>query len=240
MPILSGNKDLDFDAIMDILSSTTRRKILQLLTTEDLYPFQISRILDISPRIIGKYIDELVELGIVETYESERIKGPSRRYAKLNKSFSFIIDISPSNFSWKIVPIENILVEAIEDEKEIIVSKETSNEILEIRDCIRAKIEDIELINEKRKKLVHEINEAYSRFNKIIDSIVSDYYDREIMRALFKVIVNKSSNEISLVELANETRMWQGTLVERLTILARETKLVKIVQDKKGMIWFSI
>ncbi len=60
------------------------------------------------------------------------------------------------------------------------------------------------------------------------------------MRALFKVIVNKSRNEISLVELANETRMWQGTLVERVTILARETKLVKIVQDKKGMIWFSI
>ena len=240
MPTLRGDNDLDVDAIMDILSSTTRRKVLQLLTTEDLYPFQISRILDISPRIIGKYIDELVELGIVETYESERIKGPSRRYAKLNKSFSFIIDISPSNFSWKIVPIENVLVEAIEEEKKIIVSKETSNETLEIRDCIRAKIEDIGLINEKRKKLVREINEAYSRFNKIIDSIVSDYYDREIMRALFKVIVNKSSNEISLVELANETRMWQGTLVERVTILARETKLVKIVQDKKGMIWFSI
>ena len=60
--ILGTNEEkdeLDVLELLDFLSNTTRRSILELLSAEDLYPFQISRILDISPRIIKDYLKEL-------------------------------------------------------------------------------------------------------------------------------------------------------------------------------------
>ncbi|MHA1685324.1 MAG: ArsR/SmtB family transcription factor [Candidatus Heimdallarchaeaceae archaeon] len=227
----------DVEALMELLSNSTRRKILQLLAEESLYPFQIARLLNISPRLIGKYIKELEEAQLVTTTKRESDKGPSRTYARLNKAFSLIIDISPNNFSWKIVPIEE--ENEVTEKTKISITHELSKEIPKIKELIRNKIAEIERLDNTRKELVHEINEAFSRFKGIIESEICDYTDRVILRELFKVITKRKEDWISLTEFAAIMRMWSGELFERLQNIAKKCSIIKIKQ-KDGQIWFSI
>jgi len=112
---IDQDQELDVFELLEFLSNSTRRRILELLSEEDLYSFQISRILDISPRIIAKYIAELENLGIVSMIERESDKGPTRKYAKLNQAFSLIIDVGQNTFNVKYFPTEEPSTEKIED-----------------------------------------------------------------------------------------------------------------------------
>lgn len=237
------NKELNVLELLEFLSNSTRRRILELLSEEDLYSFQISRLLDISPRIIAKYLSELEDLGIVSMVERESDKGPTRRYAKLNQSFSLIIDVGQNTFDVKYVPTDESTIEIKEDQIELEkeeLSNQITKELAEIRDCLKEKAEEITKLDHRRKKYVQEINEAFSRFNDIIEKTVDDYSDRIIIRSLFKILINKPENKVSLTELAMRMRLWRGDLGERIHDLAEQTKLIKIEIDTNGEVWYSI
>jgi len=236
------NKDLDVFELLDFLSNSTRRSILELLSEEDLYSFQLSRLLDISPRIIAKYLSELEELGIVSMIERDSDKGPTRKYAKLNQSFSLIIDVGQNTFDVKYVPTIETVVELKEDHtnKQEELRSQISKELAEIRDCVKEKAGEISKLDKQRRNHVQEINDAFSRFNDIIEKTVYDYNDRIIIRSIFKFLINKPENKVSLTELARRMRLWRGDLGERLQYLAEQTELIKVETDKKGEVWYSI
>jgi len=233
-------QDRDFDVfeLLDFLSNSTRRRILELLSEEDLYSFQLSRLLDISPRIIGKYLVELEELGIVSIVERDSDKGPTRKYAKLNQAFSLIIDVGQNTFDVKYVPTDEPTGELKVKQKEI--HKQITKELAEIRDCLKEKAEEISQLNEKRKRVVQEINDAFIRFNTIIEKNIYDYNERIIIRSVFKILINKPENKVSLTELARRMRIWRGELGERLEFIAKQTELIKIEVDSGGEVWYSI
>jgi predicted transcriptional regulator len=240
--------EMDVFELLEFLSSSTRRKILELLGGEDLYPFQLSRMLNVSPRIIGKYLEELERLGLISIREEKSSKGPDRRYASLNKAFSLIIDVGQSTFNVKYLPTEEIiekdeskLIKIVEQEsqrKKLI--EDLKKETKEIQSFIKGKAKDIKDLDQKRNKYVKEINEAYYRFNKIIEKIILDFHDREIFRNIFKVIINKPKNRVSLSELAGIMRIWRGDLRERIENLASQIECINISVDRSGEIWYSI
>ena len=235
-------RDFDVFELLDFLSNSTRRRILELLSEEDLYSFQLSRLLDISPRIIGKYLAELEELGIVSMVERVSDKGPTRKYAKLNQAFSLIIDVGQNTFDVKYVPTDEVTPklkkEKIDTQEKI--RSQITKELEEIRVLVKEKANEITQLDQQRKQYVREINDAFIRFNNIIEKAVYSYNDRIIMRSIFKVLINKPENKVSLTELARRMRVWRGDLGERLQVIAEQTHLIRIDEDKNGEVWYSI
>lgn len=241
--MFSAKKEEEFNVfeLLDFLSNTNRRRILELLSAEDLYPFQISRILDVSPRIIKEYLNELEKLGLISLEKRDSDKGPQRTYASLNNAFSLIIDVAQNTFDVKYVPTTKTIGELSHPEvKKKKVMKQISKDIGEIRDNVRMKLEEIRIIDEARKQHVEEINEAFSQFNEIIDDIVYNYEDRVIIRNIFKILLGKPDNRLSLTELASRIRIWRGDLGNRINLIAEDTDLIKIEEDRRGEIWYSI
>ena len=67
-----------------------------------------------------------------------------------------------------------------------------------------------------------------------------DYQDRQIIRSIFKILINKVENRVSLTELASRMRVWRGELGERIEYLAEETDFINIEVDRRGEVWYSI
>ena len=242
-------EEMDVFELLEFLSSSTRRKLLELLGEEDLYPFQLSRMMNVSPRIIGKYLEDLEKLGLISIREEKSTKGPDRRYASLNKAFSLIIDVGQSTFNVKYLPTGEIIeeeykskpIKSTEQEahrKKLIdgLKKETTD----IQVFIKSRTQEILNLDQKRNKYVEEINEAYYKFNKIIEKIIYDYHDREIFRNIFKAIIAKPKNRVSLSELAGIMRIWRGDLKDRIENLAKQIECINISKDRSGEIWYSI
>ncbi len=244
------NKETDVFELLEFLSNNTRRRILELLSDEDLYSFQISRMMDISPRIIGKYLEELAKLGIVSIEGRKSDKGPFRKYASLNQAFSLIIDVGQNTFNVKYLPTGEIIgkekdtridrTEAAKEKRRAEFRKELKQESAKIRDLISKKISELKVLDEKRQECVEEINDAYNRFNRIIEKVVPNYHDREIYRRIFKIIINRPDNKVSLSELASWMRIWRGELHDRIKILSSQTECIIIKKDRQGEIWYSI
>ena len=244
------NEETDVFELLEFLSNNTRRRILELLSDEDLYSFQISRMMDISPRIIAKYLEELEKIGIVSIEERKSDKGPFRKYASLNQAFSLIIDVGQNTFNVKYFPTGEIMgkeneiklgrTESAVEERRDELRKELKQESVKIRDLISKKSNELKDLNQRRQECVEEINEAFNRFNRIIEKIVPNYHDREIYRRIFKRIINKPDNRVSLSELASWMRMWRGELHARIEILANQIECIIIQKDRQGEIWYSI
>ena len=242
-------EEMDVFELLEFLSSSTRRKILELLGEEDLYSFQLSRMMNVSPRIIGKYLEDLEKLGLISIREKKSSKGPDRRYASLNKAFSLIIDVGQSTFSVKYLPTGEIIEEEIKtkpvktSEQEAHRNKlidELKKETKDIQVFIKNKAQEVKDLDQKRNKYVEEINEAYYRFNKIIEKILFDYHDRVIFRNIFKVIITKPKNRVSLSELAEIMRIWRGDLKDRIENLVKQIGWINISKDRSGEIWYTI
>ncbi|MEE9409895.1 MAG: ArsR family transcriptional regulator [Candidatus Heimdallarchaeota archaeon] len=237
----NSEEDINVFELLDFLSNTTRRKILELLSAEDLYPFQISRILKISPRLIKEYLTELENLGLISMEKRDSDKGPQRIYASLNNAFSLIIDVAQNTFDVKYVRAEKTIREkqktVLKKEK---VIKQISKNIAEIRDNLRDKLSEIRELDETRKQHVEEINKVFSLFNDIIANVVNNYDDRVIVRNMFKILITKPDNRVSLTELSGRLRMWRGDLSNRIDRLTEETNLIKSEEDRRGEIWYSI
>ena len=236
------NDELDVFQLLDFLSNTTRRRILELLAAEDLYPFQISRILDISPRLIKEYLEELEKLGIISLEKRKGDKGPQRTYASLNKAFSLIIDVGQNTFDVKYFTTESALQEETQKSKSDIkkIRRQTSEELVKIRDFVKTKVDEIRELDDRRKNYVQEINNSFNQFNRIIEDVFTNYQDRQIIRSIFKILINKAENRVSLTELASRMRVWRGELGERIEYLAEETDFINIEVDRRGEVWYSI
>jgi len=243
-------EEIDVFELLKFLSNTSRRRILELLAEEDLYSYQISQLLDISPRIIARYLAELKKMGIITMKPRESDIGPERNYASLNKAFSVVIDIGQSTFGVRYIHTGDLLekesqtiITHTEKEMESTRSKmiiELKSESTKIRDFIKKKTQEIISLDEKRKDHVKEIKDAFYNFNKILERILHDYRDREIIRSIFKIAINRQDNRVSLTELAARLGIRKGGLGNRIEYLANLLECVKIEIDRSGEIWYSI
>ena len=102
--------------LLETLGNETRIRILQLLSREPMYVSEISRTLRVGQQAVLRHLQELEELGLIKSYKGESIRGPERKYFRINKNLALEIIIRPDSFRAKILkPVEEIEEMDIED-----------------------------------------------------------------------------------------------------------------------------
>ena len=88
----------EIDDLFYLLENPTRRRILQLLSRERLYPLQLSREIDVSQQAVVKHLRILEEHGMVASRDEPSDRGPNRRVYRASRSVSLHIDVGPTTF----------------------------------------------------------------------------------------------------------------------------------------------
>lgn len=89
---------VDVNTILDILSNSSRRDILRLLSISDRYAYELAKIINITPRAISNHLKNLKDYGLIQSEHRKSDIGPSREYFSLNKSIYFRISIAKNLF----------------------------------------------------------------------------------------------------------------------------------------------
>lgn len=88
----------DLDKVFKALGSETRRRILRLLAQGERYPYELSKVLGLTPRGVFKHLEALQDAGLVERQHGESEVGPDRVYYRLNIRFGLSTTILPDAF----------------------------------------------------------------------------------------------------------------------------------------------
>lgn len=88
----------DIDKVFKALGNETRRRILRLLAQGERYPYELSKVLGLTPRGVFKHLEALQEAGLVEREHGESEVGPDRVYYRLNVRFGLSTTILPDAF----------------------------------------------------------------------------------------------------------------------------------------------
>ncbi|MFW9931931.1 MAG: ArsR/SmtB family transcription factor [Candidatus Thorarchaeota archaeon] len=103
----SSRKDADYlDTVFKALGHITRRRILRLLAQRPYYPYELSKALGYTSRVIIKHLEVLENAEIVETEAGETSLGPERTYYKLRSGFGLSTTILPNSFAVHLRPHE--------------------------------------------------------------------------------------------------------------------------------------
>ncbi|MDF1540436.1 MAG: helix-turn-helix domain-containing protein, partial [Candidatus Thorarchaeota archaeon] len=86
--IKTGSEEPDnLDRMFKALGHSTRRRILRLLAQKPRYPYELSKILGFTSRVVIKHLEVLQNVDIVTREAGESDLGPERTYYKLNSGF---------------------------------------------------------------------------------------------------------------------------------------------------------
>jgi predicted transcriptional regulator len=88
----------DLDKVFKALGNETRRRILRLLSQGERYPYELSKLLGLTPRGVFKHLEALQDAGLVEREHGESEVGPDRVYYRLNVRFGLSTTILPDAF----------------------------------------------------------------------------------------------------------------------------------------------
>ena len=148
-----ANEADEFDELFELLGSRTRYEILRLLTREPMFLGQLSRELEVGQQAVIRHLRQLLEQGLLETYEDESIRGPPRKYYRLSKCVRLSINIAPDG-----VQVVRITPAATEPQgAEEVLQQEypelyrlvnRAQRLSEIRDPLDRKREAIDLIKQ--------------------------------------------------------------------------------------------
>ena len=160
----------EVDELFYLLENPTRRRILQLLSVERLYPLkmhkQLSREIDVTQQAIVKHLKILEEHGLVESKDEPSSRGPNRRVYTASREISLHIDVGPSTYKQKAETDFDLsslstqhkhVLDAIEESRSM-DSKARMDLLSRVSEDLRKSVEDVE--NERRSlmALVGELN----------------------------------------------------------------------------------
>ena len=91
----------EVDELFYLLENPTRRRILQLLSVERLYPLQLSKEIDVTQQAVVKHLRILEDHGLVKSRDEPSRRGPKRIVYKASRDVSLHIDIGPSTYKQK-------------------------------------------------------------------------------------------------------------------------------------------
>ena len=91
----------EVDELFYLLENPTRRRILQLLSVERLYPLQLSREINVTQQAVVKHLRILEQHGLVKSRDEPSSRGPNRRVYTPSREVSLHIDVGPSTYKQK-------------------------------------------------------------------------------------------------------------------------------------------
>ncbi|MGQ4833434.1 MAG: ArsR/SmtB family transcription factor [Candidatus Asgardarchaeia archaeon] len=132
--------------LLETLGNETRIRILKSLSMEPMYVSEISNLLQVGQQAILRHLRELEEIGLIESYKGESIRGPDRKYYKIKDRLLIEISIQPDNFKIKLrKPVERVedinlieLTDIIEKGKKVLIKERTDpKEVKEVLEFLR-------------------------------------------------------------------------------------------------------
>ena len=205
----------EIDELFYLLENPTRRRILQLLSVERLYPLkmhkQLSRDIDVTQQAVVKHLKILEKHGLVESQDEPSNRGPNRRVYNASREVSLHIDIGPSTYKQKAetdFDINSIssqhqrVLDVIEESRHM-ESKTRMDLLSRVSEDLRKSVDDVE--NERRSlmALIGELNNeltltAHAAEDAIEDTYWSkmtellDNYDHkeDLLKKMMKIMIN--------------------------------------------------
>ena len=93
-------EDRNLDTVFRILGSSTRRRVLGLLSEEPMYFNQIAREVGVGQQSVLRHLSALRSAGFVKSFAEKSGRGaPDRKYFRIDSSFTMSFSISEDDFS---------------------------------------------------------------------------------------------------------------------------------------------
>lgn len=93
----------DIDQYFSLLENPIRRRLLELLAREELYPLQLARELGISPTGVMKHLNLLEKVGLVGSRSEASPQGPPRKLYVTRAGFAIRVAVGPNTFEQSII-----------------------------------------------------------------------------------------------------------------------------------------
>ncbi|OLS24228.1 MAG: hypothetical protein HeimC3_21270 [Candidatus Heimdallarchaeota archaeon LC_3] len=220
---------------LNILGNSHRRKILQMLLVRPMYPQEMSRKLDISPRAVQKHLKQLKDQGVLNSKKIPRKEGGKEFvFYNLSRKPFFSFDISNPAFctvrfvksdkqeskQWKSIPISDS-----DDSFNLEINTENITNLKRGFEIIHQNQEELSAIEEKR----HEIlNYRENELKKILTDVK---FPQEIntLLNLFQHLLSKfgTSDTWSLSEVIKFLQIDYDSAIKIIDILEKEIQLIE-------------
>ena len=183
----------EVDELFYLLENPTRRRILQLLSVERLYPLQLSREIDVTQQAVVKHLRILEQHGLVKSRDEPSTRGPNRRVYKASREVSLHIDIGPSTYKQKAetdFDITNLsdqnrrVLDAVSESRHM-DSKARMDLLSRVSEDLRNSINEVE---DERRSLMALLGELNREITSTAQNAECSYEER---RLLHHILHNK-------------------------------------------------
>ena len=183
----------EVDELFYLLENPTRRRILQLLSVERLYPLQLSREIDVTQQAVVKHLRILEQHGLVKSRDEPSTRGPNRRVYKASREVSLHIDIGPSTYKQKAetdFDISNLseqnrrVLDAVSESRHM-DSKARMDLLSRVSEDLRNSINEVE---DERRSLMALLGELNREITSTAQNAECTYEER---RLLHHILHNK-------------------------------------------------
>ena len=183
----------EVDELFYLLENPTRRRILQLLSVERLYPLQLSREIDVTQQAVVKHLRILEQHGLVKSRDEPSSRGPNRRVYTASREVSLHIDIGPSTYKQKAATDFDIssrseqnrrVLDAVAESRHM-NSKARMDLLSRVSEDLRKSIRDVE---DERRCLMALVGELNREITSTAHSAECTYEER---RLLHHILHNK-------------------------------------------------
>ena len=185
----------EVDQLFHLLENPTRRRILQLLSVERLYPLkmhkQLSKEMDVTQQSIVKHLKILEEHGIVESKDEPSSRGPNRRVYTATREISLHIDVGPSTYKQKAETDFDLsslstqhkhVLDAIEESRSM-DSKARMDLLSRVSEDLRKSVDDVE---NERRSLMALVGELNREITSTAQRAECDYQERRLLHHILR------------------------------------------------------
>ena len=226
---MSQERPGDLDRVFKALGNETRRRILQLLAQGERYPYELSKVLGLTPRVVSKHLVALQDAGLVERQHGESELGPDRVYYRLNVRFGLSTTILPDAFVVRltshgrtgrrlIVPQGFIIPEARPD---VAAVKKLLHELGKVN-------KRLEGLDEERMRFASLRSQIIRRIENIMDHANWDEQSCQRVRSLIDPIRQQVDDTVEEREDA-----WASTVQEALKLFEAMLSGEPLIKKKK-------
>jgi predicted transcriptional regulator len=230
---MSEERPDDLDRVFKALGNETRRRILQLLAQGERYPYELSKVLGLTPRGVFKHLEALQEAGLVERGHGESELGPDRVYYRLNVRFGLSTTILPGSFAVRmtshgrtgrhfIVPQGFIIPEARPDVAAV-------KKLLQELGKVNKRLENLDL---ERMRFASLRSQIINQIEHIMEHANWDEESRHKVRSLIDPICQEVDNTIEERDDA-----WAKTVQEAIklfeSMLTRKSNISEKPDDSE-------
>lgn len=222
----------DPDDIFLALKSETRRKILEMLTSEPMYLTQLSEQLNLGQQAIFRHLKQLVDAGLLDSDFRDEGQGAPRRYYQIARALRVEVQISPELFDIELFDIPKIEIQTPEEFPVLAAIVERCSDLSKKPNSKEKLIAFSELLGElgnelNKVNIAKSIAEAtYSRIRIQIRKISYELLPQRIDQRLIQTIASRGG-EAKINDLSFILNLEIDAIKERLKFLA-QSGLIKL------------